>query len=416
MPTKLFRNISYLGLSQIANYLFPLITIPYITRVVGPENYGLIEFASVTMVYFIGVVDYSFNTTATRRLAGALQNQRQLQLVFSAVMRAKGWLLLIAALVFGLLLFLIPAFWDKSSLLLMAFPVVLGWALYPTFLLRGVQQLGVVALANLVIKGAAAALIFIFLQSPDQYYLVPFFTGITQLLVGLLALLYSLKKVPGLRFLRVPPRAVRFVFWEGRFVFLSLFMARVYGFGSIFIGGILLSSESLGLLAAAAKLITVAQSTVFQPLQGALFPHLSQYLKQDFAAYRRLHRRSLLRLLMITGLASGGVFLLAPWLVELIFGAEYQPAVPLLRIMAPMLLVGSVAHMSLQQGLLLLRQDRLYLYIVAGAALLSVALNFLLMPLLGMTGGALSKMLVETLLAAGAAVFFYLNLSAHAAR
>jgi PST family polysaccharide transporter len=416
LPTKLFRNISYLGLSQIANYLFPLITIPYITRVVGPENYGLIEFASVTMVYFIGVVDYSFNTTATRRLAGALQNQTQLQLVFSAVMRAKGWLLLVASLLFGLLLLTIPAFRAKSFLLAMAFPVVLGWALYPTFLLRGVQKLGVVAVANLIIKGAAAALIFAFLQEPDQYYLVPFFTGLTQLLVGLWALIYSLQKVPGLRFMRVPRRAVRFVFWEGRFVFLSLFMARIYGFGSIFIGGFLLSSESLGLLAAAAKLITVAQSTIFQPLQGALFPHLSQYLKQDFATYRSLHRRSLVRLLMLTGLASLGVFLLAPWLVELIFGPAYRQAVPLLRIMAPMLLVGSVAHMSLQQGLLLLRQDRFYLYIIAGAALLSVALNFSLMPLLGMTGGALSKLVVEALLAGGAALFFYRNLPLHAPR
>lgn len=416
MAAKLARNISYLGLSQVANYLFPLLTIPYITRVVGPENYGLIEFAAVTLVYFVGVVDYSFNSTATRRIAASQGNQRWLSTLFSAVLYTKGLLLILSMLVLGGLILGFAQFREHAYLLSLAFPVVIGWALYPNFFLRGVEKLGVVALANLGAKGGAALLIFTLLQRPEQYHLVPLINGLTQVGAAVFALLYCLFKIPGARFTPLRTRLIRGLLLEGRFVFLSNFFTRVYGFGSILLGSFFLPEAQLGIFAASAKLITVAQSSIFQPLQGALFPHLSRSLSTNPAAYRAAHRKAGLRLLLLSALATGLLLLLAPWLVQLIFGKEYSNAAPLLRIMAPMLLVGALAHMSLQQGLLLLRRDRLYMYIIGGAAILSIGLNLVLIPALGMQGAALSKVLVEAALAAAAATYFYLNLPTYAAR
>lgn len=411
MPARLTRNISYLTLSQIANYVLPLAVIPYITRVAGPSNYGLIEFATVVLLYFIVITDYSFNSTATRRIAACKGKSEQISEIFSAVMMAKLLLFGGALLIFSVLLFAVPTFRENSLLLWMAFPIVLGWALYPNFLFQGTQRLGVSALANVLIKALAAVLIFIFLQKEEDYRLVPFINGITQVAVGALALAYALFYLKGVRWVQPSMAQVFSEIREGRFVFFSNYFTRIYGFSAIFIGGFLLSPVQLGIFAAAAKLITVAQSFLFQPLHGALFPFLSEKLSEGREIFAASHKKSLLLLGAASVAASVGLFLLAPFLVRLIFGEQYVEAGRYLRIMAPMLLVGGFVHMGMQQGLLILRKDKLFLLIVGVAAALSIGLNLWLIPLYGIEGAAWVKLIVEMSIALLAILLFYKHLN-----
>lgn len=407
LSAKLTRNISYLTLSQFANYVFPLATIPYITRVVGPENYGLIEFATVALLYFIAVVDYSFHTTATRKIAALTGKPDKIATIFSAVMVAKAILFTVALSIFGVLVFFVPEFRKNSYLFWISFPIVLGWALYPNFLFYGLQKVGVVALANVVIKGLAAVLIFVFINQMNDYYYVPFINGITQLAVGFLTLVYALKQMPYLRTKLPKQKAVKAVLWEGRFIFLSNFFTRIYGFGSILIGGFLLTPLQLGIFAAASKLINVAQSFLFQPLHGALFPYLSQKLSAGMSEFRKGHRQGLLLLAGITALATIALMLLAPFAVQLIFGSEYQTSAHLILIMAPMLFIGAFGHMHLQQGLLILREDKSYMVIVITTGLLSIALNIWLMKAFDVEGAAWVRLLTEAVVAFMAIVLFY---------
>jgi len=65
----LSSNFSYLMLLQIAGYIFPLITIPYLASVIGVEGFGKIAYASAVIVWFKTVADWGFNYTATRDVA-----------------------------------------------------------------------------------------------------------------------------------------------------------------------------------------------------------------------------------------------------------------------------------------------------------------------------------------------------------
>jgi PST family polysaccharide transporter len=150
--SKLFKNIGFLTISQAANYIIPLITIPYITRTVGPDIYGWVEFGIVAMLYFSAVIIFGFNTTGTRRVAEHPDDMKKVSKDFSSIVSTRLFLLVLTSLIFVIGMFTIPKFQEQSKLMWYAFPIVIGWAMYPEFLFQGLQKLQVVAIANFVVK------------------------------------------------------------------------------------------------------------------------------------------------------------------------------------------------------------------------------------------------------------------------
>ncbi len=403
---RLSRNIGYMGLSQAANYLLPLVTLPYITRVVGPSNYGLIEFASVTTVYFSALVSYGFVFTATRKVAELQNRYNRISTIYSVVQQTKLILLVLAALSFAILLLTVPQYRNELRLMLCAFPFVIGWALYPDFLFQGRQDLGVIALANLLVKSLGAVLIFVLLQEPEQFYFVLAINSSTQLAAAAVTILYARKKYPWLKFSWQRWRLVKAYLFSGFYMFASMFFTRLYVFGSILFLGFLLPPAQLGLFAAALKLITVAQNFLVMPLGNSLYPHLSNLLKTDSSKYLSERKRFRNYLIAAGALAALVTVVGKDLLIGLFFGEDYADAAPLLALMAPVFIFTAIGHFSLKQGLMVLKADKENLSAVLITGALSVILNYLLIQWQGLYGAAWAKIGLELLLAALGVLYF----------
>ena len=89
LKTLLFKNISSLAVIQMVNSFLPLIIIPYLLRIVGFENFGLISFATAIAAYFTIVVDNGFTVSGTRYVAKNKSNIKALNTYFSSVMSIK---------------------------------------------------------------------------------------------------------------------------------------------------------------------------------------------------------------------------------------------------------------------------------------------------------------------------------------
>jgi len=407
LAANLTRNISYLSLSQVANYAFPLVTIPYVTRVLGPSSYALTEFAGIIMVYLVSVVEFGFYTTATRKVAQGNQSAEELSETLSAVLSAKMGLMLFSLLVLTALIFLVPKFNVNAEVLALSIPFVIGASLNPDFLFLGMQKAPLIALANVFMKGLATASIFIFINEPKDYLWLNFINGSASIGIAISLLILAFKRIKGLRFLAWNHSAVKSILLESRFIFISNFSTRVYGFISIPMGGFLMTPTQLGIFAAASKLINVGQNVLFQPLHGALLPHLAARVKESKLNYLKEHRRFLLLLAGGTAVLSLVLIFLAPWFIPFIFGEQYLDAIPLLQWLAPMLFIGVFAHLYLQQGLLILSKDKVYMKIVVSIGLFSILLNYLLISLWQEKGAVMARLITETLLALLAAIFFY---------
>ncbi|MCF0207273.1 MAG: oligosaccharide flippase family protein, partial [Bacteroidales bacterium] len=94
----LAENFMYLSVLQVAGYIFPLITIPYLARVIGVEGYGKIAFAAGIITWVMTITDWGFNYTATRDVAKIRDDKQKVAEIFSNVLWAK-LLLMLASLV-----------------------------------------------------------------------------------------------------------------------------------------------------------------------------------------------------------------------------------------------------------------------------------------------------------------------------
>jgi len=406
MNRQLGKNIGFLGISQAANYLLPLVTLPYITRIVGPENYGSIEFASVTVLFFSAIVTYGFTFTATRKIAELKDDWRRISVVYSTVMQAKLLLLILSSALFVLLLFLVPEYSSEWKIMLFAFPFVIGWGLYPDFLFQGRQKLGVIAGANFGIKLLAAILIFTLLREEEDYYLVCGINSFAQISASLVTLVYAHKHYRQLRWHKVANRLMKAYLRSGFYIFCSHFFTRVYTFGIIIFLAFLLPEKELGLFSAAMKLIVVGQSFLFTPIGGALFPYLAKLAKEDLSRFYQERRKFALLTLVITGFASAVLMIWPRFFVNLVFGSDYLSVAPILQLMAPVLMLTALSHFAMKQGLMVLKADSANLWVVLIGGLGSLILNWFLIDYAGMLGAAWAKLSVEALLAISALYFF----------
>ena len=104
----LASNFGYLMIMQITGYIFPLLTIPYLARVIGVEGFGKIAFATAVIVWFQTITDWGFSYTATRDVARHRDNLKKVSEIFSNVLWAKILLASIAFIVLYILTEFIP--------------------------------------------------------------------------------------------------------------------------------------------------------------------------------------------------------------------------------------------------------------------------------------------------------------------
>jgi PST family polysaccharide transporter len=388
------KNILYLALSQVANYVLPLITIPYLTRTLGPEAYGLSEWGITAYLYLTAVVIFGFHTTGTRTAAQSQGNTTTLSTLFSAIFYTRVFLAL-AMVLAAIALALTPALESYHMLFWAGLPLLLGWMFYPEFHFQGSQNIAPLAVGNFIVKTIATFFIFLLIKQSADYWIVLAIQGVAQLGVGAALFAWSFKSMPGLRLYFPGFSVLKQTLSEGWPVFLSHFFTRIYTFGSVLFVGWWVTSEELGWFSAGFKLVMVAQSLIFIPLTGALFPYLTTALAKGPSTYQRAFRKTFVLTLAATAVIAAGLMATAPWVIQLLFGTSFAPAVPMVRIMAPLLVLTALHHFALQQGLLIYSQDKTYLKIIVITGMVALMLNLGLTQNAGATGASWARLLSE---------------------
>src|SRR5476649_2421764 len=128
--SRVLRNVTSLSGLQLITYILPIIILPYLFRVIGPEKFGLIAFAQAFVQYFMILTDYGFSVSATKEISLCHEDKIKVCNVISAVMTIKTILAILSLLVLCVVMYFIPKFKNDWMVYALSFGAVIGNTLF----------------------------------------------------------------------------------------------------------------------------------------------------------------------------------------------------------------------------------------------------------------------------------------------
>ncbi|MDP3761262.1 MAG: flippase [Ramlibacter sp.] len=393
MSRQLRHNITALFTLQAATYALPLISLPYLTRVLGTENFGRMAFAMAVIQYFTVLTDYGFNLSATQRVAIVKDDEAELSKILSAVVALKFMLCLAGALGLTVLLYFVPVLSQDWRLYALAYLAVLGHALFPVWLFQGMERMTAVTACSIAAQLLSLLALFAWVQDADHYRTAAALQAAAPLAAGVLAWII-LWRAGNLR-LRWPGRRyLAQTLQEGWHVFISTAAISLYTTTNIVVLGLLTNPQTVAYFAVADKLIKAVHGLT-SPLSQAVYPHVARLGAQSRDAALAFIGR-LLRWQSLATLAfSCGLFVLADFIVRILFGPGFEESMPVVQWMALLPFVVGLSNVFGVQTMLNFGLKRSFSRILLGSGLINLALLVPLASHYGAQGAAASVLMTE---------------------
>lgn len=394
-----FNYISLL-LIQFTNLILPIVTYPYLIKVVGTKNFGLIIFAqSICLVLYV-LVDYGFGLSATRRISRERADKRKMSKTFSTVLVIKLSIAVVLFLLYLVACHIVPKLKEEQSIFLLSYLVVIGQAMFPDWFFQGIEKMKIMAFISLIAKLIFTVLIFVLITNKGDYVVVPLLQGLGYIFAGFLSLflaknfLYVVKPCYqlGKELLR-----------ESFSLFVSNLAARIINTVPVLFLGILAGDLYVGVYSSIEKLISTTKG-VFVSLYQALYPWLVNQNHQKQRSYVKK---------MIFVVSFLAIITIVPFLIfgKTLLNLLYNdPDIIsygyLIHIMAFNLLSAAIYMLFVMHYFPAVGKFIVRLKIISIVAILSLFIAYFLISQEGLLGATFTSVVIEILLALFSIYFF----------
>lgn len=164
----LIKNISSLFSIRIASYLIPLVTLPYLVRILEPEGFGILGLSLAIIQYFIVLVNYGFDLQSAKKVAQDKHNVHYVSKIFWNVTTLRVIFSIIGIILLYIASLTITLVADIYHVVCLAYIAVIGNALFPQWLYQGKEQLGSISAVRIVLQFITIPLTFIFVKSTSD--------------------------------------------------------------------------------------------------------------------------------------------------------------------------------------------------------------------------------------------------------
>lgn len=386
---RILENMISLTGLQFASYILPLITLPYLTLVLGPEKFGLTQYAISLITYFQFFTDYGFNLSATRELAICRDDNQKISQIFSSVMFIKLCLCILSFIILLLIVMFIPKFNEDSYVYILTFGMVIGYMLFPTWLFQGLEYMRYTSILNIIGKIVFTVLIFIFIHDTTDYMLVPLINSLGYILVGILGIYIALTKF-NIKITIPSVRDIKYHLREGWYVFISTIAINMYTTTNTFLLGLLTNNTLVGYYSIAEKII-LAVNGLLNPISQALYPFISRTVKTDDKTRSIEFIRKITKIMTLVGIVlSAGLFIFAKPIILLLFGQSYVNSVIILQIISIVPLAVSLSTVFGVETMLTFNYKKAFTSIVMIGGIIDIVLGIILITLMKEIGIAIS--------------------------
>jgi O-antigen/teichoic acid export membrane protein len=391
---KAVTNMGALVGVQILNYVLPIVTIPIIVRIIGPEKFGIINYVSSIIGYFILFIGFSFELSAARVIAMNPDDKSNLNHIFNKVFFAKICLFIVSVIIFGTLLSAVQTLQKDYTVAVYTFIVCFATVFDCNYLYTAKQDLKQTAFFNLITKILLNVSLICVIRRQDDYIYQPLIISVSQIIVGCASFLWAIRKYK-LRILFPGFYSVWQIIWIDKTLFFHSFAHTVYTTFNIIMLGLYTSATEVGYYTASWKLIILIQALLISPLGIVLFPIIGQAFGQSKQAGLIIIQKMLPVIFFSTLIIAFGILAFGGIFINFFYGAKFHQSIFIFRLLAFLPMTLALNMLFGIQTMVNLKMDKKFFSITLSASFINILLNLALIHSIGSAGAALSWFLTE---------------------
>lgn len=268
---KIIENTSMLLLLNIAKLVFPFFTLPYLTRIMSTDCYGVVTYVKAVMTYMQVIVDFGFTLSATKSVVEHRDNNDELERIIGTNILAKIILAMGAFFVLLVMSFLIPILRNNKLFTYLSFGVVFQTIFLFDFFFRGIEKMHIITIRFVIMKGISTLLTFLVVKGDSDLLLIPILDLIGSG-IAIVWVYFEIKKI-GLRIKVSKIRDSIAAIKESAIYFLSNVASTSFNVFNTVVAGIVLSSTEIAYWGVCMQIINAVQA-MYMPISDAIYPEM----------------------------------------------------------------------------------------------------------------------------------------------
>ena len=321
--SKVFKNSLWLTILQVVNTIIPILTIPYITRILGTNEYGLFSIALNWILYLQVLVEFGFGLSGSRKVVLLKDDQvSELNKLFNNIISSRIILLVVSFVILHFIALIFSASIKIYLCMLILFIMILGTSFQLTWLFQGKQDMKFITIINVISRIISIVLIFLLVKNKKDIYLYCFLYSFTLLLSSIISIIVANKKY-GLKFKFSTLREIKNEISESKFLFASSAMAKIFsGFGITMLG-LVSTASNTGIYSAIYK-IPYVLTMFFYPVSQALYPFNSAKFKNGYKDGISSVRKVCIPVLIFFAILALLIIVFKNIIITILFGTDYS--------------------------------------------------------------------------------------------
>jgi len=398
------KNLFYNSILSISQFIFPIITFPYSSRILGPHGIGAINFIDSFTQYFVLFAALGIPLYGVREISKHKGNKSALNKTFSEIFAIHLISAGIFSVVYLSLALSIPNLRVHLDLVGIGILMIISGVLSAEWLFQGMEQFAYITSRTLVVRSISVVFLFIFLRqnSPPFIYYAIMASGLV--LNGLINVFY-LRKLIKISFKRL--NLMKHL--KPLFIILGSTLAvSIYLLMDNVILGFMQGESAVGIYATALRIVRLPLALIYA-VNSVIIPQVSRaYANKDFDTIKSLANKAFSLICVVSFPILTGIYVASPFLIHVFAGNKFDGSIIALKILAPLIIVIGIGNIICVQLLTPMEKERFLLRTYIISMIFSLLTNILLIKYFSYQGASYGMILTE-IVATGLAYHFLRN-------
>lgn len=395
------KNFFYSSILTTANYIFPLLTFPYVTRVLGPTNLGICNFVDSIINYFLLLSMLGIGVVGVREIAKAKNDQKKLSQVFSSLVLLNLISTILALVILFVCVLYIPMFQEYREMMWVGALKILFNTLLIEWFFKGLEDFRYITIRSIIVRTIYVVCVFIFVRSADDYDIYYLLMTLMIVVNAFFNIFYSRK------FIKFSFSDISFRPFVSPILIMGLYavLTSMYtSFNTTYLG-LVAGETEVGYYSVATRLYSVLIA-LFSAFTGVMLPRMSSILSEGrIDDFKNLLNKSVSVLFSFSVPIVIFAIIYAKEIVYIIAGPNFAGAVLPMQICMPLMIIIGYEQIIIIQGLMAMDKNKAVFINSLFGAVVGVVLCVLLMKSLKSVGASIVWFCSELVVLASASVF-----------